>query len=159
MGISINLYRVAKANTIADLKDLSGEIDKAQHTKVNLYKMTQDLAIVFMNTAEPFDDVDAIPYKILFGNAASVMTDSYQVGGFISNREVPLIASWIKDQAIDSFEGFSTMYDNVSDEVKQQLDDIGSPDKDELYHAYVQPLAAFYLAAMNEGNSIVITGE
>lgn len=47
VGISINLYRVRKAEKIGELTDLGVQLDKAISTKVDLYKQTGDLLMIF----------------------------------------------------------------------------------------------------------------
>jgi hypothetical protein len=47
MGISINLYRVGKAEKLEDLKDLEDQIAQRADTKVDLYKITGDLAVIY----------------------------------------------------------------------------------------------------------------
>ena len=51
------------------------------------------------------------------------------------------------------------MYDALSQEAKQELEDIGSGDKKSLFEGYVQPLTEFYFAALKDNNAIVICGE
>ena len=70
MGISINLFRVNKAEKLNDLKDLENQISKTTDTRVNLYKITSDLAVIFLNTTDPYSNSNTIPYKMLFGRHA-----------------------------------------------------------------------------------------
>jgi hypothetical protein len=157
LGISIVLYRVGKADRIEDLSNLEKEIDKSK--SVNLYKMTEDLAIIFMNTVDTYGDTAALPYKMLFGNYVEKQVGYRVINGFLSTSEVVKICNWIHEHKIDSFEGFSKMYDALSQEAKQELEDIGSVDKKSLFEGYVQPLTEFYFAALKDNNAIVICGE
>ena len=159
MTISIVLYRAAKADKIDDLSDLEKQMDKSK--SVNLYKITEDLGIIFMNTANPYSDTTALPYKILFGNYVEKEIDYRVINGFLSTKEVVTICDWIKKHNIDIYEGFETMFDNLSNEVKQALEDIGvgADEKKGLFEAYVQPLTQFYFSALKDKNSILLCGE
>jgi len=159
LGISIVLYRVDKAEKIDDLSNLEKQMDKSK--SVNLYKITEDLGIIFMNTPNPYLDTEVLPYKILFGNYVEKEIDYRVINGFVSSIEVVAICDWIKKYNIDNYKGFETMFDNLSKEAQQALEDIGvgADDKKGLFDAYVQPLTQFYFAALKDNNSIVICGE
>ena len=157
LGISIVLYRVGKADKIDDLSNIEKQINKSK--SVNLYKITQDLGIIFMNTADPYSNTKALPYKMLFGTYVEKHFGDRVINGFISTMEVSTICDWIKKHRVDSYDGFSKLYDNLSKEAKQELDDIGADDKKSLFNGYVQPLTQFYFAALKDKNSIVICGE
>jgi len=159
LGISIVLYRADKADKIDDLSNLEKQMDKSK--SVNLYKITEDLGIIFMNTANPYSDTAALPYKILFGNYVEKEIVYRVINGFLSTTEVVTICDWIKKHNIDSYEGFETMFDNLSKEAKQALEDIGvsADEKKGLFDAYVQPLTQFYFSALKDKNSILLCGE
>ena len=159
MGVSINLYRVSKAEKLDDLKELNKELENSISTKVDLYKMSEDLAIIFLNEIEPFNDIETIPYKMLFGNSVPIQFDLPQIGGFIPSSDISAITDWIEKHNLKTFEGFSEMHTNLSDEVKTHLQDIDSPDAQELYSGYVKPLINFYSQAIKLNNSVVICGE
>ncbi|MDB5231506.1 MAG: hypothetical protein JWN76_2311 [Chitinophagaceae bacterium] len=63
MSISINVYRVGKAESLQDLQDLGNELEIAENTKVDLYKMTEDLALIFTNQPDPFADTQSFLIK------------------------------------------------------------------------------------------------
>ena len=157
MGISVVLYRVDRADRFEDLSNLEKQMDRSK--SVNLYKCTQDLGIIFMNTADPYSNTEALPYKILFGNFVEKEVGDRQINGFASTKEVTEICEWIKKNRIDSYAGFSKLYDNLSREAKQELEDIGADDKKSMYEGYVQPLTQFYFAALKNKNSILFCGE
>lgn len=157
LGISIVLYRVEKAAQVEDLSGLEKQMDKSK--SVNLYKITQDLGIIFMNTADPYADTTALPYKMLFGNYVERQVGDRMINGFVSTTEVATICNWIRNHKMDSFEGFSKMYDRLSPEAKKELEDIGADDKKHLFDGYAHPLTQFYFAALKDNNSIVICGE
>jgi hypothetical protein len=159
LGISIVLYIADKADKIDDLSDLEKQMDKSK--SVNLYKITEDLGIIFMNTANPYSDTTALPYKILFGNYVEKEIDYRVINGFLSTKEVVTICDWIKKHNIDIYEGFETMFDNLSKEAKQALEDIGvgADEKKGLFEGYVQPLTQFYFSALKDKNSILLCGE
>jgi hypothetical protein len=159
MGISINLYRVRKAEKLDELTDLQVELDKANSSKVDLYKLTGDLCMIFNNDTDSYDETNTIPNKMIFGHHIEKIIGSREVYGFLPTSEVTQVVEWIKQNKIDTENGFSKVYDNTSKEVKKELEDWGSPDKAELYKFYVKPLVDFYLAALKDKNSIVITGE
>ncbi|HEX8332562.1 MAG TPA: hypothetical protein VF622_08060 [Segetibacter sp.] len=157
LGVSIVLYRVGKAEKVDDLSNLEKQMDKLK--SVNLYKITEDLGLIFLNTADPYGNEQTLPYKMLFGTYVSKTIGDRVVNGFISTTEVVKICDWIKKNKIESFEGFSKIYDKLSIDTKQALIDIGSEDKKALFDGYVKPLTEFYFEALKDKNSIVICGE
>lgn len=157
LGISIVLYRVGKADKMEDLSGLEKQMDKSK--SVNLYKITQDLGIIFMNTTDPFSNTDALPYKMLFGTYVEKQAGDRVINGFVPTPQVAVICDWLKEHRVDHFEGFSKMYDHLSKEARQELDDIGAEDKKSLFNGYVLPLTQFYRAALKDKNAIVICGE
>lgn len=159
MGISIKYYRISKAENAKDLVDLEKEIEAAKDTVLDLYQMTLDLGIIFLNTADPYEDTNAIGYKILFGNYIREVTGDYVCNGFIPTSEIPLINQWIKEKQLESLEGFRKLFDNISDEAKEELIAADSPSVEDLYSGYVVQLVKFYDAAQKENNSVIIRGE
>lgn len=159
-GVSINLYRVGKAEKFEELKDMEKQIAKTQDTKVDLYKMTSDLAMIFLNSTDPFKNEDTIPYKMLFGRPIdkSVGLSVGEVGGFLPSAEIARITKWIKDNKVETFAGFSKMYDGLSLDVKKQLEDYGSEDKVFMFNAYVRPLVVLYFTALENQNSVIFVG-
>ena len=61
MGVSINLYRICKAEKLEEIKDLENQIAKTTDTKVDLYKITSDLAVIFLNSTDPYSNQKTIP--------------------------------------------------------------------------------------------------
>jgi hypothetical protein len=112
-----------------------------------------------MNTVDPFSETSALPYKMLFGSFVELEAGDRIVNGFNSTTEVAKICEWIQKNKIDSFEGFSKLYDSLSTAAKQELEDIGADDKKSIFEGYVRPLTQFYFSARNDMNSIVICGE
>ena len=159
MGISINLYRIGKAEKLDDIKDLENQIAKTTDTKVDLYKITSDLAVIFLNSTDPYSNQNTIPYKMLFGKQAHQSVSVGEIGGFLPSSEIPEIAKWIKTNKIETFDGFSKMYDNLSKEVKTELDEMGSDDKVSLFNGYVRPLVVLYFTALENQNSVVFIGQ
>jgi hypothetical protein len=157
MGVSIVLYRVAEAARIDELSNLEKQLDKSK--SVNLYKITQDLGIIFMNTADPYRDVQALPFRMLYGTYVEKQAGDRVINGFVSTTEVAAICDWIRKNKVDSFEGFAALYDRLSGEAKQALEDIGADSKEGLFKGYVQPLTRFYFAALKDKNAVVICGE
>lgn len=160
MGISINLYRVGKAEKIDDLKDIEKQIEKTRDTKVDLYKMTGDLGMILLNTTDPFDNEKTIPYKMLFGKPIrqKISLSIGEVGGFIPSSEIIEITKWIKDNKVETFDGFSKIYDGLSIEVKKELENFGAEDKVTLFNVYVRPLVVMYFTALENENSIIFIG-
>jgi hypothetical protein len=159
MGISINLYRTPPAESPYDIDDLKNVLESPTIEKVNLYKMTEDLAVIFHDNPEPFNDVETLPYIMLFGAINWQIADIPQIGGFTPTSIVEMVNEWIVENNVLSWEGFQKIYDSLSVESKNQLVDIGSPTKEELYEGYVKPLAEFYSKAHRDNNSIIICGE
>ena len=118
-----------------------------------------NLGIIFMNTINPYKDTAALPYKLLFGNFVEKQIDYRVINGFVPTSEVATICYWIRKYKVDSFEGFSKMYDSLSNEARQELENIGADNKEGLYEGYVQPLTQFYFVSLRDANSIVICGE
>ena len=158
MGISIKLYAVGKAETIRNLPNIESELTACQN-KIDLYKMTSDLAVIFANKVDPYEGPMSIQYKILFGYYEPVTAGRWQIGGFIPSSEVSGIANWIKQNKIDSPEGFGKMCSGLSGEVKKELEDMASPAPEDLFTGYVKPLTEFYFKAEKNGSAIVICGE
>jgi hypothetical protein len=157
MGISIVLYRVKSASKFEQLTDLSKQMDKRK--SVNLYKVTQDLGIIFFNKANPYADTSAIPYKIFYGHFVERQVAFGTVNGFLASSEVESICNWLQTNKLDSFKGFSKMYDKLSPTSKKELLDIGADTKEGLYNGYVAPLYKFYFDALRDKNAIVFCGE
>lgn len=159
MGISINLYRLKKAEKLDQIKDLENQIAKTTDTKVDLYKISSDLAIIFLNSTDPYSNQNTIPYKMLFGNKAHQNVSFGEIGGFIPSSEIPEITKWIKTNKIETFDGFSKMYDNLSKEVKKELEEMSSDNKVSLFNGYVRPLVVLYFTALENQNSVVFIGQ
>lgn len=159
MSISINLYRVGKSEKLDDIKDLESQIAKTADTKVDLYKITGDLAMIFLNTTDPFSNPNTIPYKMLYGKPIHRSVSVGEIGGFIPSSEIAEITKWIKKNKIETFDGFSKMYDDLSKEVKKELDEMGTDDKVALFNGYVRPLVVLYFTALENQNSVVFIGQ
>jgi hypothetical protein len=159
MGISINLYRIGKAEKLDDIKDLENQIAKTTDTKVDLYKITSDLAVIFLNSTDPYSNQNTVPYKMLFGKETHQSVSVGEIGGFLPSSEIPEITKWIKNNKIETFDGFSKMYDNLSKEVKKELEEMGSDDKVSLFNGYVRPLVVLYSKALENQNSVVFIGQ
>ena len=159
MSISINLYRTPPAASPEEITNLKQVLESTATEKLNLYKMTEDLAVIFHNNPDPFDDTDTFPYIMLFGAISLQMEDLPQVGGFTPTVIVQMIDAWITKNGLTSREGFEKMYDGLSAETKNHLLDIGSPTKEELFEGYVAPLVNFYAKACRENNSVFFCGE
>ena len=159
MGISINLYRIGKAEKLDDIQDLENQIAKTTDTKVDLYKISSDLAVIFLNSIDPYSNQNTIPYKMLFGKETHKSVNIGEVGGFLPSSEIPEITKWIKTNKIETFDGFSKMYDNLSKEVKKELEEMGSDDKVSLFNGYVRPLVVLYFTALENQNSVVFIGQ
>jgi hypothetical protein len=148
MGISINLYRIGKAEKIEDIKDVENQIAKTADTKVD-----------FLNSTDPYSNQSTIPYKMLFGKETHQSVSVGEIGGFLPSSEIPEITKWIKTNRIETFEGFSKMYDNLSKEVTKELEEMGSDDKVSLFNGYVRPLVVLYFTALENQNSVVFIGQ
>lgn len=159
MGVSINLYRIGKAEKIEDVKDLEGEIVKRSDTKVDLYKITPDLAVIFLNSINPYEDRNSIPYKMLFGRSVHHSVSVGEIGGFLPSSEILEITKWIKKNKIQTFDGFSKMYDNLSIDVKKELEEMGTDDKVSLFNGYIRPLVVLYFTALENQNSVVFIAQ
>jgi len=155
----MHLYRTDNAERFEDLIDLEVQMAKREDTKVDLYKIAGDLAVVLLNNTEPYDDTDSIVYQMLFGQRVRTGVDFAEIGGFLPSSMIPEITSWIKQNGIDTYDGFSKIYDNLSDEVKQWLLDMGTDEKYGLFSGYVRPLVVLYFTALEDENSVIFEGE
>ena len=159
MGISNNLYRIGKADKLEEIKDIESQIAKTADTKVDLYKIADDLAVIFLNSTNPYSNTNAIPYKMLYGRRAQQSVSVGEIGGFLPSSEIVEITKWIKSNRIETFDGFSKLYDNLSTEVKKELEEMGTDDKVSLFNGYVKPLVILYFTALENQNSIVFIGQ
>jgi hypothetical protein len=96
---------------------------------------------------------------MLYGNRAKKSVSVGDVGGFLATTEIPEIAQWIKKNKIETFEGFSKVYDNLSKEVKKELEEMGTEDKADLFTGYVRPMVVLYFTALENNNSVVFIGQ
>lgn len=159
MSINISYYSISKVEDLNDITDLDKEIAQAQKKGVNLEKFTEDLAMIFSNSINPFSDKKAMYYRMLFGNHVSITTAEYrQIGGFIPASEIPLFITYISDTGLNKYENFSDIFENLSSEVKQELVELDSPDKKSLFNDFLKPLTDLYFDAHKEGKAIVICG-
>lgn len=158
MSISISLHRTPTAYDPYEISNLQALLEDSSRESLDLYKMTEDLAIIFHNDPDPFNDTETFPYIMLFGAINPELPDIPQVGGFIPTVIVEMINQWIDKEQISTWDGFEKMYDNLSPESKTQLEEISSPDKKDLYDGYVAPLVKFYRKANEEKNSIFVCG-
>ena len=159
MSISVNLYRVSTAEKPEDLTNLAADLEEAKSSKVDLYKMGGDLRMVFTNDIDEARTFTTIPVKMLYGNRFEKTINDKEIGGFLPTSEVKQVVDWIKQNKIETIEGFSKKYEGLSNEVKKELQEWGSPSKEELFKFFVKPLVEFYFAALKGKNSIIITGE
>ena len=159
MGIAINLYRLSKAESLNEINDLESQIARTTDTKVDLYKITGDIAAIFLNTTNPYDDTNTIPYKMLFGLPIQQSVSVGEIGGFLPSSEIPEIVKWIKDNKVETFNGFSNMYGKLSNEVKQELVDMGSDNTASFFNGYIRPLVVLYFTALENQNAVVFIGQ
>ena len=120
--------------------------------------MSGDLAVIFLNTQDPYSDRNTIPYKMLYGIQTELSVSVGEVGGFLPSSEVVEITKWIKQHKIETFDGFSKMYNALSPEVKQLLYDMGTDDEVSLFNGYVRPFVVLYFTSLENENSIVFIG-
>lgn len=73
--------------------------------------------------------------------------------------EIAEIAKWIKSNKIETSNGFSEMYDNLSEEVIELLEEMGTDDKESLFDGYVKPLVDLFFAALENKNSVLFIGQ
>ena len=102
---------------------------------------------------------NTIPYKMLYGKRVEQSVSVGEIGGFLPSSEIIEITKWIKNNKIETFDGFSKMYDNLSAEVKKELEEMGTDDKVSLFNGYVRPLAVLYFTALENQNSVIFVGQ
>ena len=156
---SINLYAISKAELSDEIKDLAKEFENSSSSKLNLYKLTEEMAVVFLNNIDPCNDTTTIPYKMLFGNSTLLYYEYPEIGGFMPTSQIASIIEWIEQHKIENFDEFSKMYDSISIECKNYLDDIGAIGKEDLYFFYIKPMVDFYYKAYKNNNSILFCAE
>jgi hypothetical protein len=81
-----------------------------------------------------------------------------KIGGFLPASDIAQITQWIKGNKFETFDGFSKMYDDLSAEVKTELEEMGTDDKVSLFNGYVRHLVLLYLALEN-GNLVVFIAQ
>ena len=155
MSISIILYRVTQAEKIEDITDLEKQLEDGMDQYTDLYKMYHDLALIFSNSLHPYANPQAIEYRVIFGNPHRLNVGANEIGGFIPSSQINEINTWIKEKELNSPRGFYKMYSNLSPEVQEELKEISSVSKEDLY-LYVKELTELYEAAEQGHNSIVI---
>jgi hypothetical protein len=159
LGMSIYLYSLPKANSIEAFKDLDAELKKTRQKFLSLDQAGEDLAIIFTNESEPFFTPDTIPFKMLYGKRCKKESNVVSsIGGFLSTKEVIDAKKWIKENRLETFEGFELMYKKLSNSSLERLKEIGSEDKTKLYNSYVKPLVEFYFTAKQNNSSILFVG-
>lgn len=159
--MSIKLYKISNSDSIAEIDriDLENQLRLGSKDIFDLYKVYEDLAVLLTNNPDPFDLTESIELKCVCGG----FVDNLEVGdwncvGFLSNEEVIIINHWIKEKQLDSKRGFMKHYNQLSDEVKETLEDYGS-EIDELYDAYFKELVKFYKSVEKNKNSVVFCSE
>lgn len=159
MGVSIKLYRIKKANEIEEVESLENELEKAEKNQVDLYKVYHDILMVLQNNIEPYEGEKNNEKKVIFGNKINIQAGYRQCVGFIPTNEIKDINEWIKSRGIETKEGFAQIHDDLGEEVKQELKDFCSPDKNEMFEFYIEKLVSFYWQAEVDENSVVICAE
>ncbi len=61
---------------------------------------------------------------MLYGRQVHQSVSVGEIGGFLASSEILEITKWIKSNKIETFEGFSKMYDGLSIEVKKELEEM-----------------------------------
>lgn len=158
MSVSILLYRVGTAAKIDELVDLEQQLESGDARNADLYKMYHELAFVFSNSVTPFSDQKAIEYRVIFGTPHRLNVGNNEVCGFISSSEVVELNAWIKSNQLNTPRGFFKMYDNLSADVLEVMEEFSTAEREDLY-VYVKELTDLYEAAEQENNSIVVCAE
>jgi hypothetical protein len=96
---------------------------------------------------------------MLYGRKVDKSVSVGELGGFLPSSDIPEITKWIKDRHIQTFDGFSKMYDNLSPEVKKLLEEMGTDDKASLFNGYVRPLTVLFFTALENQNSVLFIGQ
>jgi len=159
MGVSIKLYRISKANDLNEVADLVTELKDAEENQVDLYKVSHDISMVLQNEIDPYPDENTIANKVLFGKRIERQIGHRHCIGFIPTNEVKPINEWIVKQGINTEAGFAKIYADLDALVKQELIDLCSPDKSELFKGYIERLVLFYKKAEANENAVIICAE
>jgi hypothetical protein len=153
MGISLLINIVKNCNSFKEIADLEQQLFENESTLVNLYKIHSDLGIVLTNQID--DDPTGIEAKLLYGNPiGNIEIGTRNLVGFLTNNEAKDIFQWLKDHNWDTKEGFMLHFEQLSDEVKETLDDFGA-EKEHLYEYYFKNLVTLYQLVVAEGNAMV----
>jgi hypothetical protein len=154
MSISLKICRVKECDSFKNIPDLAQQLVENEDTSVDLYKIYSDLLIVLTNQIED-DALGSMEAKLLFGNfIGNIEIDSQNFVGFLSNSEAIEILQWLKDNNWDTQEGFMLHFEQLSEEVKETLDDYGA-ERDDLYEYYFKKLIIFYQLVVKERNAVV----
>jgi hypothetical protein len=169
MSVSTKLCRVSNAENIEEFADIAKLIKDAP--TVHLDRAATTLSMVFLNTADPYPYLNLqshIIYKVVDGNyispddetpeAEQAWCDKYEhtgIFGFLPTSEIPSINQWMIDNNLENEEGFKQFCDILSEEVKQELHEMGTSDPYDDLYGYVEGLVQFYKAAEKERNAIL----
>ena len=157
MGVSLIYYSVEGKDQVTDYADLNVAIETAKNTEVDLGKMYSDFAILLTKSME-FDEYEGeIPFTLIFGNmvTSEIYVDRGQINSFIPPTEVKEIDHWIKQNKLNTDIGFYTYFDSLEEELKEELESWGTPNKEELFEIF-KALVNMYDLAAKEGSAIVI---
>lgn len=158
MGVSIYLKRIGPAEKLIATKSLAQKLANPNTPTLNMESFGEDLAIVFLNRTDFYNDVKQPGYRILYGNPVDVHVGDYRVGGFLPGSEVKEICAWIRKHQLTAAAGFDLLYSRLTKEALDRLREIDAEEKNELYAYEVKPLVQFFLAAEKEKSAIVFYG-
>ena len=162
MDTTFRLYRIKGAEHIDHIDDLETELEKASEYYVELHDIISALGNIVLNKNYPLDKETqkSIPHKFVCGNSEMQPVGEHYIYGYVNSNEVKEIADWIIETKINTFEGFSLMYDNISENVKVNLYNRNYYSVDlsaeVIFYLYVKPMTEFYFDAVENNNSVVL---
>ncbi len=160
MSVHLKLYRVDKSNTIEDIDDLESSVGSANDSCVDLYKVYCDIVMVLANNLlDQFSKENKPAQKIIFGNKQNIQIGWRQCVGFISYSEIIEINKWIKERKLGEIESFFKDYENLNPDVKQELSEMYTISKEEMFNGYIKHIVEFYKTAEKNENSVVVCVE
>lgn len=157
MGTEINLYPVRRAQKIGEIEDIKIEVDKVRDSGAYLYKCYHELLAILQNESDPYENEDTLAYKAIMGNLVEAEHVSHYVG-FVPADEVQAINDWLHKLNINSLEDFENLYNNCSEETKEELINTDSADWENTYH-YAKILLKIYAYAAQNDNAIIVLAE
>lgn len=155
MSVQLKLLRTSES-TLENPDSIAIAIEQKNDQILDLYKVFHDLLVVLCNSTTPYENTDIPGYKGIMGNRQDLMIGYSQCVGFLSKQEVKDVYDWLKKSNLGSESGFFKHYEKLSETVRQELIDLSSPSRDDLFTGYISEIINFYQNASSMDQSIIV---